>query len=224
MRYVRSYTSRSLTRPSDILSAFEGITWLFKGHMNHEQFLFGLPTSCFDLAFVWTPTKSLIRRRKPRIVPSPNNKSYALVTRRECTCEAEDDFLSGAQFPSWAWCGWMGDNGAGGQVIYHDNMLEGCLLNIPQWLEHHTWIEWHIRDGKGHLRSLRHKVTRTRAREVYNEDKWNGYSGSEDWKPVLEGATEFSIAKSTESNTNCPANFSGRSIHRSSSPIAANAS
>ncbi|KAI0882012.1 heterokaryon incompatibility protein-domain-containing protein [Annulohypoxylon maeteangense] len=223
MRYVRLYTNRNLTKPSDILSAFEGISWLLKGHMNHEQFLFGLPTSHFDLALLWAPTKSLIRRRKPRAVHSTNNKNCTLDTAGECTCEPEDDFLNGAQFPSWAWCGWMGENGTGGQVTYHENVLDGCLLNIRQWLEHHTWIEWHIRDGKGHLRPLRNKINRTRAREIYDEDRWNGYSGSKDWKPVLEEAMEFSIPRGSEFSANRPENPSRRSIYRSPSPVPANA-
>ncbi|KAI2462737.1 heterokaryon incompatibility protein-domain-containing protein [Annulohypoxylon bovei var. microspora] len=224
MRYVRLYTSRNLTKASDILSAFEGITWLLKGHMNHEQFLFGLPTSHFDLALLWTPTKPLIRRRKPRAIHSPDNKNCELDTSGDCTCKPEDDLLSGAQFPSWAWCGWIGEKGAGGQAIYHDDMLEGCLSNIRQWLEHHTWIEWHIRDGKGHLRPLRHKINRTHAREIYDEDRWNGYSGSEDWKPVLDEAREYTIPRSPEANTNRVTNPSGRRIYRSPSPIPDNPS
>ncbi|RYP66470.1 hypothetical protein DL770_008792 [Monosporascus sp. CRB-9-2] len=219
MRYVRLYTSRNLTKPSDILSAFEGITWLLRGHMNHEQFLFGLPTSHFDLALLWIPTKSLIRRRKPRVVHSSSNKNCTQDEMGKCTCQPEDDSLDDAEFPSWAWCGWMGEKGMGGHAMYHENMLEGCLLNIRQWLEHHTWIKWCIRDEKGHLRPLRDKVVRIRGREIYDEDRWNGYSGSEAWRPVIEEAIEMTVPRSLNSNTFRKTNSPERGIYRSPSPI-----
>ena len=138
MRYVKLYTSRNLTNPQDILSAFEGIAWLLERHMKDKKFLFGLPTSHFDIALLWVPTKPLIRRRKGRAKHSAHNTDCTVQSTGKCNCQPDDNSLDTVEFPSWSWCGWMGEGGTGGQVVYHEDMLEGCLLNIRQWLEHHT--------------------------------------------------------------------------------------
>ncbi|KAM5356859.1 hypothetical protein ACJ41O_003505 [Fusarium nematophilum] len=218
MRYVRLYTSRNLTMQRDILSAFEGITWLLREHMNHEQFLFGLPTSHFDLALLWTPTKSLQRRRRPRDLHSPNNKECTQDATGYCTCHSENDSLGGAEFPSWAWCGWMGDKGKGGQAIYDEAMLEGCLLNIRQWLDHRTWIKWFIRDAKGHLRPVRRQLDRMKGREFYDEDRWNGYSESQAWRPVLEDPQTIDKPSNMDISTMHTTNPRRRTRDRSPSP------
>ncbi|KAK4237582.1 hypothetical protein C8A03DRAFT_34434 [Achaetomium macrosporum] len=92
MVYVRMYTGRKLTKPRDVLAAFEGITWLL-GQFMEAPMLFG--------------------------------------------------------FPTWSWAGWMN-----GTIEYNRAMLDGCLTDVHEWLTRHTWIQWHIRDEKGHLQPL----------------------------------------------------------------------
>ncbi|KAK3940471.1 hypothetical protein QBC46DRAFT_459005 [Diplogelasinospora grovesii] len=101
MKYISMYTGRNLTKPRDILAAFEGISWLL-----------------------------------------------------------------GYQFPTWSWSGWMD-----GRIEYEPDMIDGCLLNIGDWLKHHTWIQWHIRDEKGHLRPLWGVLSRTDE----DDSRWQGY-------------------------------------------------
>ena len=36
-----------------------------------------------------------------------------------------------------------------GRIECHSDMLDA-----RQWLKHHTWIQWHIRDERGHLKAL----------------------------------------------------------------------
>ncbi|KAI1769550.1 hypothetical protein GGR53DRAFT_4295 [Hypoxylon sp. FL1150] len=88
-------------------------------------------------------------------------------------------FLEGEELFSFAWCGWMGEKGTGGRAIYDEDVLKGCLSNIGQWVGHHTWIDWCLRDEKGHLRPLGGNITRGRGRAAFDEDRWNGYSRSE---------------------------------------------
>lgn len=80
MTSVDLYTARILTRPKDILAAFNGMANLLENAMR-SLLIFGLPSSHFDLALLWQPSESL-RRRKPR----PN------------TPEVRD--FEGAAFPS----------------------------------------------------------------------------------------------------------------------------
>ena len=55
MKSVEKYTSRNLSRPDNILSAFQGIgnTIGRSLSLNHSNLLFGLPRSHFDLALLW---------------------------------------------------------------------------------------------------------------------------------------------------------------------------
>jgi hypothetical protein len=79
----------------------------------------------------------------------------------------------------------------GGAAEYNLTMLDGCLINVREWLKHHTWIQWHIRDEKGHIRllweissqisrnkrALRPKITRSYSRpgSFEDENRWKGY-------------------------------------------------
>jgi hypothetical protein len=62
-RCVQQYTGRVLTKPKDVLAAFQGTSWLLRQH-TRAPLLYGLPTSHFDLALLWMPLSEL-RRRKP---------------------------------------------------------------------------------------------------------------------------------------------------------------
>jgi hypothetical protein len=146
IKYANMYTGRNLTKPRDILAAFEGISQLFDRYTKAPS-LFGLPTSHFDLALLWSPTAALSRRRHT-VTPDSRGK----CTQDEmgnCICGSEEDAFGGTEFPSWSWSGWMG-----GPVHYESKMLEGCLGSPMHWLVFHTWIQWYIRDEKGHLRPL----------------------------------------------------------------------
>ncbi|KAK8223227.1 heterokaryon incompatibility protein-domain-containing protein [Phyllosticta capitalensis] len=79
MNSVELYSGRSLTKSKDILAAFKGVLNLIDNAMSGPS-AFGLPTSHFDLALLWTPKKALKRRKG----------------------DDRDDF------PSWSWCGWEG--------------------------------------------------------------------------------------------------------------------
>ncbi|KAH6692361.1 heterokaryon incompatibility protein-domain-containing protein [Plectosphaerella plurivora] len=75
-----------------------------------------------------------------------------------------------ADFPSWSWAGWDG-----GKAEYAADMLDGALSNVQEWLRHHTWILWYLRDFEGNLRPLWD-------RDILNEDqsgerRWGGYAG-----------------------------------------------
>ena len=187
MKYVGMYTSRNLTKPGDILAAFEGISWLLERYM-HAPSLFGIPTSHFDLALLWAPLDAL-RRRRPSLVASLNSKNTCSQDDNgNCMCHFESESFGGKEFPSWSWCGWMGAT-----MEYQFGMIEGCLLNVREWLKYHTWIQWHIRDEKGHIRPLceissRSSIGRvaysygpyqpsSRSGSSDGEDRWKGYPG-----------------------------------------------
>lgn len=63
MKCVPLYTGRTLTKPKDILTAFQGTSWLLQHQMNAFLF-YGLPSSHFDLALLWMGSKQLDRRRQ----------------------------------------------------------------------------------------------------------------------------------------------------------------
>jgi Heterokaryon incompatibility protein (HET) len=171
MTYISMYTGRHLTKPRDILAAFEGISWLLEQYMDAPS-LFGLPTSYFDLALLWGPLETL-RCRRTRAPSESEKKSCTQDDLGNCTCES----FGGLEFPTWSWSGWMG-----GRIEYQSSMLDGCLLNIREWLKHHTWIQWYIRDEKGHLRPLWEILSqRTDMRsfgstaETEDDERWRGY-------------------------------------------------
>jgi hypothetical protein len=74
------------------------------------------------------------------------------------------------QFPSWAWCGWAKEI-----MEYKTSTLVGCEDNLHDWLMHHTWITWYIRDGSGNLRLVWDRNSLKRASEA-TESRWRGYT------------------------------------------------
>jgi len=174
--YVRMYTGRRLTKPRDVLAAFEGIAWLLGQYMDAPS-LFGMPTSHFDLALLWTPlTKTRLRRARAQ-AQSGTATSCTQDAMGNCTCNHEQKSFGAAEFPTWSWAGWMD-----GRIQYDSAMLEGCLTNVREWLTHHTWIQWHIRNEKGHLRPLWDIMTQNAQRgnvptpvPARENQRWLGY-------------------------------------------------
>lgn len=168
MTCVHLYTGRHLTKPRDVLTAFEGVAWLLQDRMNAPLF-YGLPMSHFDLALLWMPVDSLYRRQHR----GTHRSGMAQCTQDEmgnCSCKKEEEGYGGKEFPSWSWCGW-----SGGKIEYRQNMVDGCLLDVQQWLRNHTWILWYVRDNEGDLRPLwdRNAVHEDRS----EERRWKGYAG-----------------------------------------------
>lgn len=168
MKCVPLYTGRNLTKPRDILTAFQGTSWLLQHHMNAPLF-YGLPSSHFDLALLWMGSKPLERRRH-----TVSRKSGEISCTQDdagnCSCKMEEDGYGGKEFPSWSWSGWMG-----GKCEYPSNMIEGCVSNVQEWLRDHTWIRWCVRDYEGNLRPLWDKNILSEDRST--EEHWKGYAG-----------------------------------------------
>ncbi|KAM5341374.1 hypothetical protein ACJ41O_014405 [Fusarium nematophilum] len=176
LMYIRMYTGRQLTKPRDVLAAFKGVAWLLEEYMSARS-LFGLPTSHFDLAVLWSPLEA-VRRRQPR-APSGSGASCVQDALGNCICKVEQESFGGTDFPSWSWSGWMG-----GRIEYQSSMLEGCLLDVREWLTHHTWIQWHIRDETGHLQPLWDMISHKsiiygpeRSVDAKVDERWMGYPG-----------------------------------------------
>lgn len=144
MNCMSRYSERQLTKAKDILAAFNGVSNLISDVMR-APFIFGLPSSHFDLALLWEPSSAVSRR-----VPGPG-----------------EDFGDFA-FPSWSWCGWKG-----GSMSYRTGRLEGVLTNVHEWLVEHTWIAWYIRDGRGNVRPIWDGENSKICDSV--EDRWRGY-------------------------------------------------
>ena len=152
---VPLYTARILTNRRDILAAFNGICNLMEKTM-HAPFVFGLPSSHFDMALLWQPQSALERR-------APKNAKERVE-------------YNGMQFPSWSWCGWTSDafnSPMENKSEYKSAMVDGCLPNVQEWLMKHTWIHWYIRDGHGNLRPLWHEKKSTE--DESSEKRWKGY-------------------------------------------------
>ncbi len=152
---VPLYTARTLTKRKDILAAFNGTCNLMEQTMQ-APFIFGLPSSHFDVALLWQPQSALERR-------APKN-------------DAERAEYNGMQFPSWSWCGWTGDalnSPMENKSEYKSSMVDGCLPNVQEWLMKHTWIHWYIRDGHGNLRPLWHGENSIEDNSL--EKRWKGY-------------------------------------------------
>ncbi|KAF2145305.1 uncharacterized protein K452DRAFT_245118 [Aplosporella prunicola CBS 121167] len=77
-QHVTAYTSRNLSYQADGLNAFSGIANALSRYLGHTRIPFGLPSSVFDWAILWTA-----------------NQSAQDLKRRE-------------GFPSWSWVGWQG--------------------------------------------------------------------------------------------------------------------
>ena len=147
MNCMSRYSERKLTQPKDILAAFNGVSNLISDVMR-APFIFGLPSSHFDLALLWEPLQAVTRRVQ----------------------EEGQDFRDLA-FPSWSWCGWKG-----GPTEYRTCQLEGVLINVHEWLKEHTWIAWYIRDGRGNLRPIWDGENSAVCESV--EERWKGYENA----------------------------------------------
>lgn len=168
MRCIRLYTGRELSKPRDILTAFQGTSWLLQQRLN-SPLLFGLPTSHFDLALLWSPVDAL-RRRKKQQRHQLNTNTCSQDELGNCNCRHYEEDYGKKEFPSWSWCGWIG-----GKSEYQSDMIEACLLDVREWLMGHTWILWHFRDEEGNLRPLWDK--NLLMGDNSEEAKWRGYHG-----------------------------------------------
>jgi hypothetical protein len=143
---ISLYTKRNLTFDRDVIAAFDGMSNVMERTMR-APFCFGLPTSHFDFALLWQPKGNLKRR---------------------IALEGHD--LPQAEFPSWSWAGWQGFF-----CQYDNKELDGCLLDVNDWLLKHTWIRWYIRDENSNLRPLWNKnVSKA---DASLEKRWRGYKG-----------------------------------------------
>ena len=150
-KLVELYTRRRLTFQSDILAAFSGIYRMLEIQMECP-FVFGLPTSHFDLALLWQ-SESVIQRRK----------TSAGVTEELSELDGE--------FPSWSWCGWEGSS-----MSYDAETLDGVFRDTHTWLMDRTWITWYVRVGYGDLRPLwDYLECKTSSATEY---RWKGYEAS----------------------------------------------
>ncbi|GKZ26586.1 hypothetical protein AbraIFM66951_002815 [Aspergillus brasiliensis] len=174
MSYVRMYSGRHLTKQGDSLTAFRGVSWLLERYMS-TTFVFGLPASHFDLALLWSLSEVSSRKRPDRSL-QPGQQTCTIDNLGNCTCQAAQDHVSGEESPTWAWAGWMG-----ARTEYQTRMLEGCSENVREWLVSHTWIQWHVRDEKGHLQPLWDFVFRGSKQLPYQpphtmqDGLWEGY-------------------------------------------------
>ena len=176
MKFTPLYTSRQLSKPQDILTAFQGTSWLLQQRLN-SPLLFGLPSSHFDLALLWTPTRAHRRREHPAKCPD-----YTCLWGKTspCDCNADTTGYGETEFPSWSWSGWMG-----GEIEYHTDMIEGCIINANEWLTHRTWILWHFRDYHGNLRPLWDRAIQKE--DLSKEIRWRGYAGRPTWTQAETG-------------------------------------
>jgi hypothetical protein len=99
------------------------------------------------------------------------------------------------EFPSWSWSGWedMDDPRKGAAVHYSVEFLEGCLIDLHEWLLKRTWIVRYIRDGNGDLSWVWNdpKVTKYHDRTLMEEERWKGY----DYCKVDDGKTKDRLDK-----------------------------
>ncbi|KAK8045582.1 hypothetical protein PG993_005606 [Apiospora rasikravindrae] len=176
MKYVSMYTGRSLTKAGDILAAFGGISWLLGRYMR-APLLFNLPISHFDLALLWSPTQPITMRR-PHKGASSATKGCTQDSMGNCLCQISHSSSEDTKFPTWSWSGWEG-----GMIGYDLDSSDGCLSDIRNWLKHHTWIQWYVRNEKGHLRPLWETMQRPNesgvppihAYDARDVIRWQGY-------------------------------------------------
>ncbi|KAJ3461258.1 hypothetical protein MRS44_009811 [Fusarium solani] len=146
-RCVALYTMRDFYEPFDILAAFGGMCKLMEKTMR-APFVFGLPTSHFDLALLWQPVGKSSRLERADVSDDPKYKDM--------------------RFPSWSWCGWKTEGAS-----YNSETVGGCMADVRAWILTHTWIDWHIRDGYGTLRRV--WDTRCAEEDESEDDRWRGY-------------------------------------------------
>ena len=195
--FVPLYTSRNLTKPKDILAAFNGICNRMRETLQ-APFIFGLPSSHFDLALLWEPEQALERRR-------PRDDS-----------EDEKAKYKGMEFPSWSWCGWIG-----GRMEYNASMVDGSLANVHEWLMNHTWIHWYIRNGHGNLRPIWDGAKAMEDKS--SEKRWRGYRsrrGHEKKRHNVDMNTSPSISLHQGSDDDCDNDYDdyGRTFRREIAP------
>lgn len=155
---VKMYTARELTRPENILAAFQGIGNIIGTHLGADL-VFGLPRSHFDYALLWDTKKApdpRLPRKHGEETQSPNDNQSAQGKR---------------EFPSWSWCGW--ENSV--MEYKSDTTVSGPIGDLHDWLVNHTWIVWFIRDGQGSLKLVWDK---TQAKEGGPKtlNSWEGYA------------------------------------------------
>ncbi|OMP83687.1 hypothetical protein BK809_0005068 [Diplodia seriata] len=161
MNCVQLYSARDLTKPEDILAAFNGVSNHIEDALS-SVLTFGLPTSHFDLALLWIPLGRSRRRMGDEKTKGVRFDDEPASRHKQHTSETS--------FPSWSWCGWQGCS-----MDYLTNgMIDDCLEDVNEWLTDHTWIQWHIRDGRGRLRPLWDAASAHESR--FSEQRWRGYS------------------------------------------------
>lgn len=185
---IRSYTGRQLTNPDDVFAAFSGAIQLLELYMNTD-IVFGIPTSHFDLALLWTPVGRVTRRGKRRC------QQMGSVCIKDptgiCTCPLVTDITGGQSIPTWSWAGWTGE-----KIDYRDESLSGCLGDVHHWLTYRTWIQWYIRDKNGILRPLwkRLQCDGNFAQQRSDVlDEWRGYRCT--YEPISDSTTSTSGRK-----------------------------
>ncbi|KAJ3547616.1 hypothetical protein NM208_g1425 [Fusarium decemcellulare] len=87
LTYIKSYSSRQLTFPSDAFSAFSGILRRYE-HLNKEHTFWGIPTERFDLHLLWSFGDER-RAESHRVMLEGSGAHYI-------------------PYPSWSWLGWTG--------------------------------------------------------------------------------------------------------------------
>jgi hypothetical protein len=144
---VREFTPRSLTKQSDILNAFKGITNHF-GRLMGTDFVYGLPIAAFDASLLWRDAEDWELKFGDWTFPWRTTGSGAGTTythrledlklhrkalrdnqSRGCV-KSSIDYEDCDAFPTWSWCGWKGS------VRYHDdqfNVLELKSQIIWPW-------------------------------------------------------------------------------------------
>ena len=183
MKSVERYTSRKLTRPENILSAFQGIANTIGRSLDPVQsrFLFGLPRSHFDWALLWEPRQAADERlieNKAYEGAAKNVAGEAVGSRKESgdsnaskKDSAEQAPAKKRLFPSWSWCGWQDSI----MEYKTTSTLTGPTTHLHEWLMERTWITWYYRDGHGSLKLVwdRHKSAPGPTRPT---DRWTGYN------------------------------------------------
>lgn len=164
--------------------------------------LFNLPISHFDLALLWSPTQPITMRRAHK------DATFATMVCTQdangnCACNMSHSSKEDQMLPTWSWSGWEG-----GKIEYHLDSIDGCLINIGEWLKHHTWIQWYVRNEKGHLRPLWETMQRSnepRLPVVYGYDvqddiRWQSYDcrGQQEEEATRESAPRETQAEARD--------------------------
>ena len=161
MKSVEIYTSRQLTRPENILAAFQGIGNVV-GKKLGADLIYGLPRSHFDWALLWEPQSAADAR-----TIEPRKEGEAKRITETPTVQGK------REFPSWSWCGWKD-----AVIEYKQSITLGSTINLHEWLAEHTWITWYIRDGYGGLKLVWDKNSMVPKEDESTYNRWAGYGGA----------------------------------------------